>query len=53
MSVIGTSTGIDDMRGDRGATLGEMENGTQEDTEDVTSRGTDRVLIRCEGASPT
>ena len=28
LSVIGTSTGIDDVRGDTGATLGEMENGT-------------------------
>ena len=28
ISVIGTSTGIDDVRGDTGATLGEMENGT-------------------------
>ena len=28
LSVIGTSTGIDDVRGDTGATLGETETGT-------------------------
>ena len=37
MSVIETSTDVDDVRGDTGATLGEMENGTQEETKDATS----------------
>ena len=53
MSVIRTSTDVDGMRGDTGATLGEMENGTQEETEDVTLRGTNRVLIGCKGAALT
>jgi len=37
MSVIGTSTDIEDVRRDTGATIGEMENGTQEEIEDMTS----------------
>ena len=53
LSVIGTSTDIDNVRGDTGATLGETENGTQEETEDATLRGTDGVLIGCEGAALT
>ena len=53
MSVIGTSTDVDDGRRDTGATIGEVENGTQKETEDVTLQGTDRVLISCEGAALT
>jgi len=53
LSVIETSTDIDDMRGDTGATLGEMKTGTQEENEDATLRGPDGVLIRCEGAALT
>ena len=37
LSVIGTSTDVDDMRGDTGATLGEMKTGIQAETEDATS----------------
>ena len=37
MLVIGTSTDIDDVRGDTGATLGDIENGTWEETEDATA----------------
>ena len=37
LSVIGTSTDIEDVRRDTGATIGEMENGTQEEIEDMTS----------------
>ena len=36
LSVIGTSTDVDDIRGDTGATLGETETGTREETKDVT-----------------
>ena len=51
LSVIGTSTDVDDMRGDTDATLGETKTGTREETEDVTSRGPNGVLIRCEGTA--
>jgi len=34
-------------------TLGEIEAGTQEETEDVTLQGPDRVLIRCKGVALT
>ena len=37
LSVIGTSTDVDDMRGNTGATLGERETGTREETEGATS----------------
>jgi len=45
---MGTSTDIDDIRGNTGDTLGKTDTGTRDETEDVTSRGPDRVLIRCE-----
>jgi len=53
LSVIGTSTDIDDVRGDTGDTLGKTETGTQNKTEDATSHGPNGVLIRCEGVAPT
>ena len=53
MSVIGPSTDVDDGGRDTGATLGDIENGTWEETKDVTLQGTDRVLIGCEGAALT
>src|SRR5882724_10373649 len=53
LSVIGTSTDIDDMRDNTGDTQGETETGTREETKDATSQGPDRVLIGCEGAALT
>ena len=53
LSVIGTSTDIDDVRGDTGATLGETETGTREETRDVTLQGHDGVLIGCGDMAPT
>ena len=53
LSVIGTSTDVDDMSSDTNATLGETETGTQEETRDASLQGPDRVLIRCEGVAPT
>jgi len=53
LSVIWTSTKVDDMRGDTGATLGETKTRTQEETKDVTSQGPDRVLIGCKGTALT
>jgi len=59
LSVMGTGTDVDDIRGDTGdtlgktGTLGETETGTRDETEDATSRRPDGVLIGCEGAAPT
>ena len=53
LSVRGTSTDIDDVRGDTGDTLGKTVTGTQDETEDATSCGPDGVLIGCEGVAPT
>ena len=53
LSVIGTSTDVDNVRGDIGDTLGKTETGTRDETKDATSRGPDGVLIGCEGAAPT
>jgi len=53
LSVIGTSTDVDNIRGNTGDTLGKTETGTRDETEDVTSQGPNRVFIRCEGAAPT
>ena len=48
LSVMGTSTDVDDIRGDTGDTLGKTGTGTQDETKDVTSPGPDGVLIGCE-----
>ena len=53
LSVMGTSTDVDDIRGDTGATLDDRETGTRDETEDATLRGTDGVLIGCEGTALT
>jgi len=53
LSVIGTSTDVDNIRGNTGDTLGKTETGTQDKTEDATSQGPDGVLIGCEGMAPT
>ena len=53
LSVMGTSTDVDDVRGDTGDTLGKTETGTQDETEDATLRGPDGVLIGCEGVALT
>jgi len=53
LSVIGTSTDVDDVRDNTGATQGETDTGTREETEDATSQGPDGVLIGCEGVAPT
>ena len=53
LSVIGTSTDIDDVRGSTGDTLEKTETGTQDETKDATSRGPDRVLIGCEDETST
>ena len=47
LSVMGTSTNVDDIRCNTDDTLDDRETGTRDETEDVTSRGTDRVLIGC------
>src|SRR5882724_5814761 len=53
LSVMGTSTDIDDVRGNTGDTLGKTEIGTRDETKDATLRGPDGVLIGCEGTAPT
>ena len=53
LSVMGTSTDVDNIRGNTGATLDDRKTGTRDETEDATLRGTDGVLIRCEGTAPT
>ena len=59
LSVMGTNTDIDDVRGGTGDTLvktgmlGKAETGTRDETEDVTSRRPDGVLIGCKGVAPT
>ena len=53
LSVMGTSTDVDDSRGDTGDTLGKTETGTRDETKDATLCGPDRVLIGCEGVAPT
>ena len=53
LSVMGTSTDVDDIGGDTGAILDDRQTGTRDETEDATLRGTDGVLIGCEGTAPT
>ena len=53
ITTIRTSTDVDDARDDTGATQGETDTGTQEETEDATLRGPNGVLIRCEGTALT
>jgi len=53
LSVIGTSTDVDDVRDDSGDTLGKTEIGTRDKTEDATSQGPNGVLIGCEDETST
>ena len=50
---MGTSTDVDDIRGDTGDTLGKTETVTRDETEVVTLQGTDGVLIGCKGMAST
>jgi len=53
LSVMGTSTDVDDVRCDIGDTLGKTEIGTQDETKDATLRGPNGVLIGCDRTAPT
>ena len=59
LSVMGTNTDVDNIRGDTGdtlgktGTLGKAETGTQDETEDATSCGPNRMLTRCEDKTST
>ena len=53
LSVRGTSTDVDDIRGDTGDTLGKTATGTRDETEDATLRGPNGVLIRCKDKTST